>query len=394
MGRSVDGVSATTKAWGEANRVVDAHMANAIQQNDAMHAARTSLTESLEAHIATTTAEANTWAAAGNACDAAFATAEESIQARVDSVAAATADHGRLFDAANAEAEEMRGQANQHVDAVGDFSEAMAEARKATEAFRDEMAALCDEVASKHTAFAALNAETHGSIQQAVADGMAPRAAVRAEVDTIRSSMEETITANGANYAKQVAAQQEALEAAMATQKAATEAMQTADAEVRTAAVASVSSAKGSIDNLCTDIVDKQLQTFDASVASHNGSTDALVRGFAVSHARAVNEVVVATGSTETVPIDEADISAIEAMAAPAVTAASSEDDATSSEDVENAAPAPVTASKEAPVATKKPVADNNAARTRARTRSRSTSRSSIPKRALRPRAASGAKKL
>jgi hypothetical protein len=295
VGRSVAGMAETAKAWGEANREVDGRLAAAVQQNDAMHAARTEFTQAIEAHIERTTAEAEAWTAADNKCHAALGAAGEAVQAQLDAVAVAAADHGRLFDAANAEAGEARAQADAAVEAVCDLSESLAAATKATQEFQTDMAALCDEVSAKHAAFVAAHAGVHADIRGAVAAGLAPRAALREQVDALKAQVQQTMAADGATHAAKIVAQQATLEQAMTARVAASEAVQSGGAAIGAQAVRAAGQSRGSIDALCAAIVSAQLRSLDATLGAHNGEADAHAAGYVREHGAAANSVVVAS---------------------------------------------------------------------------------------------------
>jgi kinesin family protein 11 len=303
VGRSVAGFSDTAKAWGEANREVDGRLAVAVQQNDAMHAAREEFTKAVEEHIERTTAEAEAWAAADGKCHAALGAAGEAVQAQLDAVAVAAATHGRLFDAAHAEAVEARTQGDAASEAVGDLSDSLAAATKAASDFQAEMAALCDEVASKHASFVNAHAGAHADIRGAVAAGLAPRGAVREQVDALKAQVQQTMAADGATHAAKIVAQQATLEQAMTARTAASEKVQSDGATVGAQAVCAASESRGSIDALCAAIVHAQLRGLDAALGAHNAAADAQASGFVRERVEAASAAVVASrGEAVAVP--------------------------------------------------------------------------------------------
>ena len=404
--RSIDAAKETALAWGEANREVDGRMEQAVQQNDAMHAARESLTEKLEEHIATTTDEANIWAAAGNACDAALNVADETTQAHLAAVAEAQAQHGRLFDAANAEAQKSSEQASSNVDAVADFSDALATAQKATESFQTDMAKLCDEIASKHTSFTQVNATVHEAISAAVDAGLAPRAEVRAEQDAARADIEEAIRSNMSNCSQKVEAQQNCLQKSLDARSEASAVTQQTSTEISAAAVSAAKESQSSIDTICSAIVDQHLAALEASITTHNKGENKLVGDLLAKHTAAVGHAVTATGglitaseqstasphsdSNSDMASEQEDESAEDSDAKPTRSRKASQVDA------ENAEPSNISVKKTAP---RKRSSSSSTGSTRKSTRITQTGpkkrsgsvsgASGIPKRALRPRAAS-----
>jgi kinesin family protein 11 len=298
--QAVTGFSGTTQCWGAANRDVDGRMQTAVSQNDALHLAITNNTSALEQHIATTTAEAGIWAAAGNACHAALSSAGEAAQAVLGNVALTTADHGRWFATASSEATESRAQAETNVDALAELGAATATAAKDAATFEGDMGAMCDDVAAEHTALTTLNGDVHASIRDAVTAGLAPRATVRTAVAQHHSDLQATLEQTSLDTAARAETLRACLQTTLDSRADASAAVQQSTTALLDETVAAADASKGDIDALCATIVEVQLPAFDAQVGAHNTTTNDLVDNTLQAHAQAVEKAISATTTTTT----------------------------------------------------------------------------------------------
>jgi hypothetical protein len=217
----------------------------------------------------------------------------------IDSVAIATADHGRNYATSSAEAVEVHSEANAHVDAVSDLSTAEADAAKITTQFQTEMGALCDEVAAQHTQFTVLNSDVHASIKDAMEAGMAPRAAVCTAINQHKSEMQSTVEKMSQDCTAKIETLRACLKSSMKARSDASSEMKCESVKVVEEAHDGALSVQNGIDKLCKSIVDEHLITVDEKVSQHNKNATTIVDRTLKMQSEIVQKAILATTNSQ-----------------------------------------------------------------------------------------------